>query len=415
MSKLTPYPLQHVMKRWIIVMMIVLAFVNIMMVVLANVLYNREIKREYASMVELVAHLAYYEDHQLIQTYLEHYEHTHHVIIAFQDDGHQLIYSSTAINPSWTFTPLTYQDTLVGYVYLNFQQSWLSTDYVIFFMIFNGIMILVFSLILLFIHQSMQKLTHQWLHELHHVGDPSFSFEIDVIKEAHEMVMTSIAQEKQAKSIYEMHIKRLAHDIKTPLTSSMMYLEGLMNKRLKYDEHVVQEIMDELHHIDRLIPQFITKNIKEIASLQDLSLSIPEMIPRYHDVLMTKDIQLSTHLEPLEVMISLHDLQTILDHLIFNAFYYSNPHQPMVIETHTHERTLSIIDQGIGMDDETISKLTKEVTRGPSAQHYHTKGSGMGYMILGDLMMKLHAKLEIQSRINEGTTVTIHFPFPYAS
>ncbi len=82
----------YIMKYWIILMMIVLGFMNIMMLILANVLYNREIKREYTSMVELVSHLAYYEDHQMIQTYLEHYEHTHHVVIAFQDDAKNMIY-----------------------------------------------------------------------------------------------------------------------------------------------------------------------------------------------------------------------------------------------------------------------------------------------------------------------------------
>jgi len=33
----------------------------------------------------------------------------------------------------------------------------------------------------------------------------------------------------------------------------------------------------------------------------------------------------------------------------------------------------------------------------------------MGYMILGDLMKKINAKLGIDSKLNRGTTITITF------
>lgn len=398
----------YIMKYWIILMMIVLGFMNIMMLILANVLYNREIKREYTSMVELVSHLAYYEDHQMIQTYLEHYEHTHHVVIAFQDDAKNMIYP-TIIDDSWTFEPLVYQDELVGYFYIDYQNSWLNQDYVIFFFIFNGVLILIFSFILFFARESLIRLTRMWHDELNHLYDPNYAFSIDVIKEAHDRVMKTISQEKNAQNIYQKHIQRLAHDIKTPLTSSMIYLEGIQNKRLTMNDEITQDIMDELHKIDEIIPQFIASDIHEIACVQDISLIISDLISRYQDVLVTKNMNLITHLEPLETKITQKDLQTILDHLVFNAFYYSAPHKKIWIETYTQSKTLVIKDEGLGMDEDTVMQLTKTIIRGPEASVYYAKGTGMGYMILGDLMKKINAKLGIDSKLNRGTTITITF------
>jgi len=410
MRKISHTRPSQIMKRWVILMMTVLVLMNVVLIILANFLYNRDINREYTSMVELISHLAYYEDHTMIQAYLEHYEHTQHVVVAFKDDENHMIYPSIIEDTSLRFEPVMYQNQVVGYVYIDFQNSFLNWDYLVFIFIFNGVMILIYSFILFYVHQSMQRLMDTWKDELSHLGDSSYSFEMDLIQEAHDDLVKTMAQIKHTQDVYNMHIKRLAHDIKTPLTTSMIYLEGLLNKRWSYDDKIAQEMMNELRAIDQIVPQFITSDVQQIACVQDLSITIRSMIPRYREILMTKAITISTKLESLEVKISHQNLQTILDHLIFNAFYYSKPNQTIWIESIAQTRTLIVKDQGIGMDQETINQLTQKTCRGPQANQYYAKGTGMGYMIMGKLMTEIHANMQIESQIELGTTIIITFP-----
>jgi len=395
------------MKKWIILFSIILIVFNVMLFTLINIQYRLEVKREYQSLSELISHLAYYEDHEVIRSYLEHYEHTQDVKVVFHDHQHEIIYQSVDIKGN--LNPLYYDEVMVGYLGVDYQTSLLGKDYGVLFLIMNGLMMLILTSLLIFFYQQNQKQAALWITELSRVDDEKDDFQIEEIRKVHVLFKEAIKREKDAQQTYEMHIKRLAHDIKTPLTASLLILEAIEKKRIPADDKFIHEVMTELHQVNQLIPQFISKNSQEIALVQDISLLVIDYVKRYQDVFLTKDINVVLALESLFTYISKVDFITIFEHLIFNAFYYSEPHKTISIETNTKEKILIIKDEGLGMTDSEIEILMKQRFRGDKAQKFHRSGSGMGYMIIIELLNKVHAKIKIESELNKGTTIRIYF------
>jgi len=292
---------KKMIKKWVILLSLILSMFNVVLIVLINIQYRNELKREYQSLSELISHLAYYENHEVIISYLEHYEHTQDVTVIFHNQTHEVIYQSK--NIELTMNPLFYDDVIVGYLGVNYTTSLLGQDYVISFLMMNGLMMVILSTLLFIFYQQMQKHTTLWMNELSKIDDENYAFQTAEIKEAQLLFKDAIDREKEAQQTYEMHIKRIAHDIKTPLTSSLILLEGMKTKRLPSNEKVVSEVMDELHHIDSLLPQFISKSSREIALNQDISLLILETVKRYQDVFLSKDITFMLKLEAIKTYI----------------------------------------------------------------------------------------------------------------
>jgi nitrogen-specific signal transduction histidine kinase len=70
---------------------------------------------------------------------------------------------------------------------------------------------------------------------------------------------------------------------------------------------------------------------------------------------------------------------------------------------------LSISDNGIGMSFDILEKAANLYFTTKNRGHSHN-GSGLGLVICKDLIKQLNGSMEIESKINEGTTVKIELP-----
>jgi signal transduction histidine kinase len=130
---------------------------------------------------------------------------------------------------------------------------------------------------------------------------------------------------------------------------------------------------------------------------------------KYKDIFDSKKISIETKLEPLKLNVSDKDLERLIEHLTFNAFYYSKPQSNVKITTQNENRLLVIQDEGIGMSRETIEMILKGPFRSKEAIVLNEKGSGIGFQIIKEIVEKLGATLQIESVIGQGTQIIIHF------
>jgi hypothetical protein len=92
-----------------------------------------------------------------------------------------------------------------------------------------------------------------------------------------------------------------------------------------------------------------------------------------------------------------------------NAFYYSKHNSTIKIIVDEQTRTLVIEDNGIGMSKETIQMIMKSPFRAKEAMILNEKGSGIGYQIIHDIIKHTGARIHIESEIDHGTKVSVHF------
>nr|MBP9602167.1 ATP-binding protein [Lutibacter sp.] len=107
-----------------------------------------------------------------------------------------------------------------------------------------------------------------------------------------------------------------------------------------------------------------------------------------------------------------HMLKTILLNLITNAIKFTHPKGTIAVNASKKNSCIEITvsDNGIGMDTETLDKLfilqTNETTIGTANE----KGSGLGLVLCKELIEKHGGTIWVSSILNKGTTFYFTLP-----
>jgi len=106
------------------------------------------------------------------------------------------------------------------------------------------------------------------------------------------------------------------------------------------------------------------------------------------------------------------NLAKIVEELVDNAFKFSQPGSPVTVKGQSSGSHFQLVisDQGRGMSSEDIAKI------GPHMQFerktYEQQGAGLGLVIAKRLTELLGGQFKINSRPDQGATVTLSFHLP---
>lgn len=106
--------------------------------------------------------------------------------------------------------------------------------------------------------------------------------------------------------------------------------------------------------------------------------------------------------------------ERMIDNLVYNAWKHNPPETAVKIEASELEEEkgleIRIMDNGIGMDEETQKHLFTRYYRGTNTDEKN-EGTGLG-MSIALQIAKLHqGTISVQSQKNLGTTVTVFLPY----
>lgn len=102
----------------------------------------------------------------------------------------------------------------------------------------------------------------------------------------------------------------------------------------------------------------------------------------------------------------------IFNNLISNAVKFSLPEGIVTVKAFQHDNDVVIEaqDHGIGIPPEDLPHITSRFFRGTNATEQEIPGSGIGLYIIKNIVEELGGKLNIQSKLNHGTTMSVCFP-----
>ncbi len=108
-------------------------------------------------------------------------------------------------------------------------------------------------------------------------------------------------------------------------------------------------------------------------------------------------------------------IQTIVRNLLMNAIKFSYEGSQVRVSLKDCEMQgscyiLSVQDQGVGMDKETIAKIMSDGISASTAGTKGEKGSGLGLLLCKEYIEKMGGRLFIESKMNEGTTISFTIP-----
>ena len=211
----------------------------------------------------------------------------------------------------------------------------------------------------------------------------------------------------------------LSHDVRTPLTTLIGYLDaahkGIVDGKERDDyietarrkAHDLKEYIDVLFDWFRLGSNEFSMNIAEI-DLTELTRNILiDWIPIFEDTQV--DFTIDIPEQPFRVQIDPDGYMRILNNLIQNVISHSHADK-IEIALSEQNRNIKILlsDNGIGIDKEDLKHIFDRLYKCDKGRS--EKGSGLGLSIVHELVEKLNGTITADSTPGKGTIFTLFFP-----
>ena len=229
----------------------------------------------------------------------------------------------------------------------------------------------------------------------------------------------SLDESEQEK---RMMIAQLSHDIKTPITSIQVTVEGILDGVIKEEErlHYLTTIGRQTERLNKLVEELDVLTLN--AQPQDIADEEVEDV--FLDQLLIEsmsEFQLQIEREERDVYIqvkpesakikSYYDkLSRILVNLLNNAFKYSEPGTRIEVLAQLTEEELiiSVKDEGQGILPEDLEKIFNRLYRVETSRNMKTGGHGLGLAIARELAHQLGGEITTESQYGLGSTFTFH-------
>ena len=211
----------------------------------------------------------------------------------------------------------------------------------------------------------------------------------------------------------------LSHDVRTPLTTLIGYLDaahkGIVDGKERDDyietarrkAHDLKEYIDVLFDWFKLGSNEFSMNIAEI-DLTELTRNILiDWIPIFEDVQV--DFTIDIPEQPFRVQIDPDGYMRILNNLIQNVISHSHADKiEIVLSEQNRNIKILLSDNGIGIDKEDLKHIFDRLYKCDKGRS--EKGSGLGLSIVHELVEKLNGTITADSTPGKGTIFTLFFP-----
>ncbi|MBO9131171.1 HAMP domain-containing sensor histidine kinase [Bacillus sp. 165] len=201
-------------------------------------------------------------------------------------------------------------------------------------------------------------------------------------------------KERQIEQTKTELIANMSHDLRTPLTSIIGYLNLLQMKQYKsekeQEEYIfiayntaqkLKHLMNELFEYTKLSQPDITMDIQEV----ELGVLLHQFVGEYVPIFEKKDLYMRINIpeHPVMVMLDIEKMVRVLDNLLSNAEKYSHRPSELILEMKEKEEEviISLSNQTDSMDTEEVEKLFERFYRRDRSRSENISGSGIGLAV----------------------------------
>lgn len=209
-----------------------------------------------------------------------------------------------------------------------------------------------------------------------------------------------------------------AHELKTPLTAIIGYADMMRSMELTTEEKIKAAgyIYSQGKRLESLSFKLMELFVLKKQDFEFQSFDAQFLIQSVFDLsevgILEKDMVLKREVEPGRIYGEKDMLISLFANLVDNARKASEAGDTIYIKGVKKEEgyQVSIIDQGKGMPEDAVQKITQAFYMVDKSRSRKEGGAGLG-MTLCNEIVKLHgAKWNIESKEGKGTRVTVILP-----
>lgn len=145
----------------------------------------------------------------------------------------------------------------------------------------------------------------------------------------------------------------------------------------------------------------------------DLKASVQKVINQLNAQADSKEVRVSSSItKPVYIQADDNMVNTVLRNLISNAIKFSKPGKQVIVHSKPNngKAEVSVVDQGIGIKPENISKLFDVTSNFTTYGTKGEKGTGLGLDLCHEFITKMKGDISVKSTLGEGTTFTFTLP-----
>jgi len=261
--------------------------------------------------------------------------------------------------------------------------------------------------------------------ELMGLGELGRPWELGIAPLPDGSLLVRLADQSQQRAAEQMRVDFVAnasHELRTPLATLLGFLETLQDEEAvdpATRQRFVAIMFGEATRMRGLLDDLMS-----LSRIEAERFAVPrdrvELVPLIEEVKaavrpLAKGRTIKLENEAGDALVSGDEIQLsqMLNNLVVNALKYGKPGSPVRIRL---ERTppelvrVSVIDKGEGIAPDHIPRLTERFYRVDPGRSRSVGGTGLGLAIVKHIVLRHRGRLDIQSELGTGTTVSVTLP-----
>ncbi|MTH96512.1 ATP-binding protein [Roseibium sp. RKSG952] len=238
------------------------------------------------------------------------------------------------------------------------------------------------------------------------------------------VVIRDLTEQRRLERMRTDFVANASHELRTPLASLTGFIETLQGPARddpKAREQFLAIMHDQAGRMRRLVDDILSLSRIELkvhvrpASEVDLAEIVKHTVAALTPLADDTDIEIRMDVPEEEVLVKgdRDELIQVAENLIENAIKYGSTGKYVDVSIKgsglSQDATLSVRDYGEGIAEEHVPRLTERFYRVDVDSSRSMKGTGLGLAIVKHILTRHRARLEIRSRLGEGTKFCVRF------
>ena len=216
-------------------------------------------------------------------------------------------------------------------------------------------------------------------------------------------------------------VANISHELRTPLTSVRLFAETLREGRAETPEEVqecVELLSNEAERLSKLVEKLLDWSRLESGRrpLQKQSTPVPELVKQIGEAYRAQQLPATyrTELEPglPAVSVDRDALAQAVLNLLHNAVKYTGEDKQIVLRARRagEKVAIEVQDNGSGVQPHDRKKIFERFYRADNLLSRKTEGTGLGLAIAKKIVEAHGGRIELDSRLGEGSTFRVLLP-----
>lgn len=243
---------------------------------------------------------------------------------------------------------------------------------------------------------------------------------LDRIEKQNIDIEHQIEEIKEAENMRKEFSANVSHELKTPLTTISGYAELMKDGFVKQEDigRFSATIYEEARRLIAMIEDIIklSRLDENQVELERENVDLYELAFKVKSDLSLRALEEKVSVHILGVHVIVRGVYQILYEMFYNmcenAIKYNKPNGKVEINVYRMDDCPTVIfeDTGIGIPEEDIDRVFERFYRVDKSHSNQKKGSGLGLSIVKHGAKFHNADIGIESKVGEGTKITIVFP-----